>query len=149
GTAARDTGSDVAADLHTVAVAGRITGDGAVAAVGQVAADIDAATVSTVTVHGGVGQGTVTADVHTGTVTGGAAGDDTVSDIATDVHTVTVAGGITGDGAAGNIYSPCNTDPGAVRVAVHRRINYICPLINNNAGPGIRCTINRNAVDIG
>ena len=135
--------------LFRSTVAGSITRDGAVAAVAQVTADADAGTVSTVTAHGGVGQGAVTADTHTGTIAGGTAGDDTVSDVAADVHTVTVAGGITGDGAAGNIYSPCNTDPGAVRVAVHRRINYICPLINNNAGSGIRCTINRNAVDIG
>src|SRR5699024_6883315 len=128
---------------------GSITRDGAVAAVAQITADADTGTVSTVTAHSGVGQGAVTADTHTGTVTGGAAGDDTDSDIATDVHTVTVTGGIAGDGAAGNIYSPCNTDPGAVRVAVHRRINYICLPINNNAGSGILCTINRNAVDIG
>ncbi|MCZ6220986.1 hypothetical protein O5169_27825 [Escherichia coli] len=41
--------------------------------------------------RGGVGQGTVTADVHAGTVAGGAAGDDTVSDVATDVHTTAAA----------------------------------------------------------
>ncbi|WP_201792311.1 hypothetical protein, partial [Escherichia coli] len=64
GAAADDTVSDVAADVHTVAVAGGITGDGAVAAVAQVTADADAGTVSTVTVHRGVGQGAVTADVH-------------------------------------------------------------------------------------
>ncbi|WP_157902730.1 hypothetical protein, partial [Escherichia coli] len=62
-------------------------------------ADADAGTVSTVTVHRGVGQGAVTADVHTGTIAGGAAGDDTVSDVATDIYTVTVAGSITRDGA--------------------------------------------------
>src|SRR5699024_6946150 len=45
----------------------------------------------------GVGQGAVTADVHAGTIAGGTAADDTVSDVATDVHTVTVAGGITRD----------------------------------------------------
>ncbi|WP_207229713.1 hypothetical protein, partial [Escherichia coli] len=88
GVTGDDTVSDVATDIYTVTVAGSITGDGAVAAVGQVAADIHTTTVSTVTAHGGVGQGAVAADVHTGTVTGGAAGDDTVSDIATDVHTV-------------------------------------------------------------
>src|SRR5699024_1564268 len=79
------------------AVAGSITGDGAVAAAGQVAGDIHTAAVSAVTVHRGVDQGAVTADVHAGTIAGGAAGDDTVSDVATDVHTVTVAGGITRD----------------------------------------------------
>ncbi|MGT4838450.1 hypothetical protein ACRWG9_27665, partial [Escherichia coli] len=79
-----DTVSDVATDVHTVAVAGGITGDSAVAAVAQVAADADAGTVSTVTVHGGVDQGAVAADVHTGTIAGGTAADDTVSDVATD-----------------------------------------------------------------
>ncbi|MBC1145182.1 hypothetical protein FSG19_024515, partial [Escherichia coli] len=76
-----------------------ITGDGAVAAVAQVTADADTGTVSTVTVHGGVGQGAVTADVHTGAIAGGTAADDTVSDVAADVHTVTVAGSVTRDGA--------------------------------------------------
>src|SRR5699024_9171428 len=80
-------------NVHARSVTGSITRDGAVAAVAQVAADIDAATVSTVTVHRGVDQGAVTADVHAGTIAGGAAGDDTVSDVAADVHTVTVAGG--------------------------------------------------------
>src|SRR5699024_4235312 len=89
----------VAADVHTVAVAGGITGDGAVAGVAQVTADADTGTVSTVTVHGGVGQGAVTADVHTGAIAGGTAADDTVSDVAADVHTVTVAGSVTRDGA--------------------------------------------------
>src|SRR5699024_6422823 len=96
-TAADDTVSDVAADVHTVAVAGSITGDGAVAGVAQVTANADTATVSTVTVHRGVGQGTVAADVHTGAIAGGTAADDTVSDVAADVHTVAAAGGITRD----------------------------------------------------
>src|SRR5699024_11733499 len=82
-------------------VAGSITGDGAVAAVGQVAADIDAATVSTVTVHRGVGQCAVAADVHTGAIAGGTAADDTVSDVAADVHTDTDARGINCDNASG------------------------------------------------
>ncbi|WP_260837961.1 hypothetical protein, partial [Escherichia coli] len=59
GAAADDTISDIATDVHTVAVAGGITGDGAVAAVAQITADADAGTVSTVTVHGGVDQGAV------------------------------------------------------------------------------------------
>src|SRR5699024_4681543 len=53
--------------------------------------------VSTVTVHRGVGQGAVAADVHTGAIAGGTAADDTVSDVAADVHTVAAAGGITRD----------------------------------------------------
>src|SRR5699024_9450173 len=83
GTAADDTVSDVAADVHTVAVAGSITRDGAVAAAAQVAGDIHTTAVSAVTVHRGVDQGAVTADVHAGTIAGGSAGDHTVSDIAT------------------------------------------------------------------
>ncbi|WP_367065066.1 hypothetical protein, partial [Escherichia coli] len=77
GTAADDTVSDVAADVHTVAAAGSITRDSAVAAAGQVAADVHTTAVSTVTAHGGVGQGTVAADVHTGAIAGGTAADDT------------------------------------------------------------------------
>src|SRR5699024_1636837 len=104
-----DTVSDVAADVHTVAAAGGITRDvtschrtinvntrsvtggiardSAVAAAGQVAGDIHTTTVSTVTVHGDVGQGAVAAAVPAG----GPIRDDTVSDVAADVHTVTVA----------------------------------------------------------
>src|SRR5699024_9027361 len=82
GTAADDTVSDVAADVHTVAVAGGITGDGAVAAAGQVAGDIHTTAVCAVTVHRGVGQGAVTADAHAGTIAGGTAADDPVSDVA-------------------------------------------------------------------
>src|SRR5699024_11268615 len=99
GTAADDTVSDVAADVHTVTVAGSVTRDGAVAAAGQVAGDIHTTAVCAVTVHRGVGQGAVTADVHAGTIAGGTAADDTVSDVAADVHTVAVAGSITRDGA--------------------------------------------------
>ncbi|MBM2915831.1 hypothetical protein JRC21_29780, partial [Escherichia coli] len=83
GTAADDTVSDVAADVHTVAAAGGITRDvtschrtinvntrsvaggiardSAAGITGQVAADIHTTTVSAVTVHRGVGQGTVAA----------------------------------------------------------------------------------------
>ncbi|MEJ1609606.1 hypothetical protein, partial [Escherichia coli] len=75
--------------------------DSAAGITGQVAADIHTTTVSTVTAHGGVGQGAVAADVHTRAIAGGTAADDTVSDVAADVHTVTVAGGITRDSAAG------------------------------------------------
>ncbi|WP_157923639.1 hypothetical protein, partial [Escherichia coli] len=71
GAAGDDTVSDVATDIYTVTVAGSITRDGAVAAVAQVAADADTGTVSTVTAHGGVVQGAVTADVHAGTIAGG------------------------------------------------------------------------------
>src|SRR5699024_12535086 len=69
----------------------------AVAAVAQVAADIDAATVSTVTVHRGVDQGAVTADVHAGTIASAPAADDTVGGASSGDHTLTVAGGITRD----------------------------------------------------
>ncbi|MCO7852964.1 hypothetical protein NI826_28175, partial [Escherichia coli] len=74
--------SDVAADVHTVAAAGSITRDSAVAAAGQVAGDIHTTAVCAVTAHGGVGQGAVAADVHTGAIAGGTAADDTVSDVA-------------------------------------------------------------------
>ncbi|WP_247181059.1 hypothetical protein, partial [Escherichia coli] len=65
GTAADDTVSDVAADVHTGAIAGGIARDSAAGITGQVAADVHTTTVSTVTAHGGVGQGAVAADVHT------------------------------------------------------------------------------------
>src|SRR5699024_10121519 len=119
GTAADDTVSDVATDVHTVTVAGgitrdipprhrtinvharsvtgSITRDGAVAAVAQVAADIDAAAVSTVTLLRCVDRGALPADVLAAPLASGLAADDTVSDVAADVHTVTVAGGITRD----------------------------------------------------
>ncbi|MDD8588780.1 hypothetical protein LAX14_25950, partial [Escherichia coli] len=61
GTAADDTVSDVAADVHTGAIAGGIARDSAAGITGQVAADIHTTTVSTVTAHGGVGQGAVAA----------------------------------------------------------------------------------------
>ncbi|WP_224504971.1 hypothetical protein, partial [Escherichia coli] len=80
-----DTVSDVAADVHTVTVAGGIARDSAAGITGQVAADIHTTAVSAVTVHRGVGQGTVAADVHTGAIAGGTAADDTVSDVAADV----------------------------------------------------------------
>src|SRR5699024_582698 len=91
-------------NVNTRSVTGGIARDSAVAAVGQVAGDIHTATVHTVTVHRGVGQGAVTADVHTGAIAGGTAADDTVSDVAADVHTVVVAGSITGDGAVAADY---------------------------------------------
>ncbi|WP_311237587.1 hypothetical protein, partial [Escherichia coli] len=72
-------------NVNTRSVTGGIARDSAAGITGQVTADIHTTTVSTVTAHGGVGQGTVTADVHAGTIAGGAAGDDTVSDVATDV----------------------------------------------------------------
>src|SRR5699024_6129281 len=84
-------------NVHARSVTGSITRDSAAGITGQVAADIHTTTVSTVTAHGGVGQGAVAADVHTGAIAGGTAADDTVSDVAADVHTVTVAGGITRD----------------------------------------------------
>ncbi|WP_250303600.1 hypothetical protein, partial [Escherichia coli] len=68
------------------------------------------------TAHGGVVQGAVTADTHTGAIAGGAAGDDTVSDIATDVHTVT--GGIAGDGAVAAVAQvTADADAGTVSTA--------------------------------
>ncbi|WP_204772891.1 hypothetical protein, partial [Escherichia coli] len=75
--------------------------DSAAGITGQVAADIHTTTVSTVTAHGGVGQGAVAADVHAGAIAGGTAADDTVSDVAADVHTGAIAGGIARDSAAG------------------------------------------------
>ncbi|HFV6709038.1 TPA: hypothetical protein ACH9Y4_005226, partial [Escherichia coli] len=41
GVTGDDTASDIATDVHTVAVAGSVTRDGAVAAVAQVTADAD------------------------------------------------------------------------------------------------------------
>ncbi|MGT5431584.1 hypothetical protein ACRWCQ_27100, partial [Escherichia coli] len=45
GVTGDDTASDIATDVHTVAVAGGITGDSAVAGVAQVTADADTGTV--------------------------------------------------------------------------------------------------------
>ncbi|MFN1099395.1 hypothetical protein ACKWPY_25445, partial [Escherichia coli] len=81
-------------DIYTVTVAGSITRDGAVAAVAQVAADADTGTVSTVTAHGGVVQGAVTADVHTIAVAGGITRDVTSCHRTINVNTRSVTGGI-------------------------------------------------------
>ncbi|WP_140164483.1 hypothetical protein, partial [Escherichia coli] len=57
-------------NVHARSVTGSITRDSAAGITGQVAADIHTTTVSTVTAHGGVGQGAVAADVHTGAIAG-------------------------------------------------------------------------------
>ncbi len=59
----------------------------------QVTGNVDPGAISPVTVHGGVVQGAVAADVDAGAVAGGVPLDVTVGDVAGDVDPVTIAGG--------------------------------------------------------
>ncbi|HIA7378849.1 TPA: hypothetical protein ACWR61_005329, partial [Escherichia coli] len=144
-------------NVNTRSVTGGIARDSAVAAAGQVAGDIHTTTVSTVTVHGGVGQGAVAADVHTGAIAGGTAADDTVSDVAADVHTVAAAGGITRDSAvaaAGQVAGDIHTTTVST-VTVHHHVNqggvaadvHSITVPRGNSGQG-GCTIQTTGIYI-
>ncbi len=66
----------------------------------QVTGNVDPGAISPVTVHGGVVQGAVAADVDAGAVAGSVPRDVTVGDVAGDVDPVTIAGGVAADLAA-------------------------------------------------
>src|SRR5699024_5408183 len=117
-------------NVNTRSVTGGIARDSAADITGQVAADLHTTTVSTVTAHGGVGQGAVAADIHTGRSTAGETAPHRLGQghVATDLHPGSRAAGVTVHRGVGQCAVADDIQAGTIAtgvggVAVHRHVN--------------------------